>query len=144
MEYDRDGHLYYDDITGKFGYPISDNPALIKGGKIYKLAGNWVTHYEDHQAETHGFSLTHNVRPASEAIGAKGCDECHSKGSNFFYRKVLIDPYDEDGKPVYQPTWKLMGYSEEQVEKFTSMDMTTIKNSIITRSFPFINRTGAA
>jgi len=106
----------------KFGNPIAKNPALIKGGKVYKLAGNHVTHYEDHQAETHGFSLTHNVRPASEAIGSNGCTDCHSTNSLFFYRKVLVDAYDENAEPVFQPTWKLMGYTEDQVEKLTNLD----------------------
>lgn len=107
----------------KFGNPIAENPALVKGGRVYKLAGSSVTHYEDHQAETHGFSLSHNVLKASVAVGTKGCSECHSKDSSFFFRKVLIDPYDENGKPVFEPTWKLMGYTKEQVDKFTSMNL---------------------
>ena len=121
---------YLEAIKGakdKFGTPIAGNPALIKGGKVYKLAGTKVAHYEDHQADTHGFSLSHNVLPTANAIGAKGCNECHSKGSSFFFRKVLVDPYDENARPVFKPTWELMGYSEAQVEKFTTLDVSHYK-----------------
>jgi hypothetical protein len=105
----------------KFGTPIAKNPALVKGGRIYKLAGENLTHYEDHQAESHGFSLSHNVLDSSVAVGKKGCQECHSKDSSFFFRKVLVDPYGEDGKPVFKPTWTLMGYTKDQVKHFTTL-----------------------
>jgi hypothetical protein len=111
----------------KFGNPIAENPALVKGGRIYKLAGVRLTHYEDHQAETHGFSISHNVLPASQAIGANGCSDCHSQGSAFFDRKVLVDPYDESGKPVFEPTWKRMGYTAEQVEGLTKPEVSSRK-----------------
>ncbi len=111
----------------KFGNPIAKNPALVKGGRIYKLAGKGVTHYEDEQAEAHGFSLSHNVRPTSQAVGAKGCMECHSTDARFFFRKVLVDPYGENGKPVFEPTWKLMGYSEGQVNRLVTLDLSAWK-----------------
>lgn len=101
----------------KFGNFIATNPVLIKGGKVYKLDGNKVTHYEDHQAETHGFSLSHNVLPSSEALGTGGCAQCHDNKAPFFFRKVLVDPYGEDGKPVFKPTWEFMGYSKAQVDE---------------------------
>lgn len=106
----------------KFGNPIARNPALAKGGKIYKLAGSGLTFYRDRQAESHGFSISHNVLPATEAIGVKGCKECHTKDSAFFHRQVLLDPCNEEGKPVFVPTWELMGYTEEQVEELTDLE----------------------
>lgn len=108
----------------KFGEPlVQGTPALMKGGHVYKLAADGsVAHYEDVQAESHGFTVSHNVQAASAAIGAKGCAECHAKDSPFFTRKVLVDPYGEDGKPVFEPTWKLMGLSESRLKKLETLD----------------------
>jgi hypothetical protein len=50
-------------------------------------------------------------------IGARGCKECHSKRSSFFLRKVLIDPYDEKGKPVYIENWERLGIDKEKLSR---------------------------
>ena len=39
-----------------------------------------------------------------------------------------MDAYGEDGKPVYIPTWEMMGYNEAQVEHLTSLDLSNWKD----------------
>ncbi|MFZ5864557.1 MAG: hypothetical protein ACOYXY_01615 [Thermodesulfobacteriota bacterium] len=110
------------DATDRYGNPISRNPALAKGGKIYKLVGDELTSYKDEQGDSHGFNLDHNVLPAKQALGAKGCQECHSDNSSFFHRKVLVDAYDEGGKVLFKPAWELMGYTAEEVKGLTNLE----------------------
>ena len=110
------------DSTDRFGDPITRNPALAKGGKIYKLVGDELTSYKDEQGDSHGFNLDHNVLPANQALGAKGCQECHSVNSSFFHRKVLVDAYDENGKPLFKPAWEHMGYTLEEVNGLTNLE----------------------
>jgi hypothetical protein len=50
-------------------------------------------------------------------IGARGCKDCHSKNSPFFFRKILIDPYDEKGKPVYVANWERLGIDQEKLSR---------------------------
>jgi len=102
----------------KFGNPIADHPVLIKGGFLYQLDRNGeVEKIKHEQAETQDFSLSHNVMSGPNVIGARGCNDCHSKNSFFFLRKVLIDPFDEKGKPVYIETWERMGIDKEKLSR---------------------------
>ena len=39
------------------------------------------------------------------------------KNSMFFLRKVLIDPYDEKGKPVYIEAWEHLGINKEKLNR---------------------------
>lgn len=110
------------DSTDRFGKPITRHPALAKGGKIYKLAGDDLVSYKDEQGDSHGFNIDHNVLPANQALGANGCQECHSGNSSFFYRKVLVDAYDEHGKVLFKPAWEFMGYTAEEVKGLTNLE----------------------
>jgi hypothetical protein len=53
------------------------------------------------------------------ALGSQGCDACHVRPSPFFNRKVLIDPYDNEGNPVYKEAWELIGYTKERMLELT-------------------------
>jgi len=68
-------------------------PAVyIAGGKLHRRdsAGRLVT--EDHpQAQPYLWPLAHDVRPASQSLGVKGCQDCHSAAAPFFQGNVAID-----------------------------------------------------
>jgi len=100
----------------KFGTPIASHPVLMKGGFLYQLDKKGEVEKTKHeQAEILGFSLSHNVFSGPDVIGARGCKDCHSKKSSFFLRKILIDPYDEKGKPVYVENWERLGIDKERL-----------------------------
>jgi hypothetical protein len=102
----------------KLGNPIALHPVLMKGGFLYRLDKKGkVEKIKHEQAEIIDFSLSHNVMSGSGVIGARGCRECHSKKSSFFLRKVLIDPYDEKGKPVYIENWERLGIGKEKLSR---------------------------
>ena len=100
----------------KFGNPVAFHPVLMKGGFLYQLDKKGeVEKFKHEQAEVLDFSLSHNVISGPDVIGARGCKECHSKKSSFFLRKVLIDPHDEKGKPVYIENWERLGIDKEKL-----------------------------
>lgn len=102
----------------KFGNPIANYPVLMKGGFLYQLDKKGeVEKIRHEQAEAQDFSLSHNVMSGPNVIGARGCKDCHSKNSPFFLRKVLIDPFDEKGKPVYIETWERLGIDKEKLSR---------------------------
>jgi hypothetical protein len=102
----------------KFGNPVAFHPVLMKGGFLYQLDKKGeVGKIKHEQAELLDFSLSHNVMSGPEVIGARGCKECHSKKSPFFLRKVLIDPYDEKGRPVYIENWERLGIDKEKLSR---------------------------
>jgi len=100
----------------KFGNPVANHPVLIKGGFLYQLDKKGEVEKIKHdQIETLDFSLSHDVMSGENVIGARGCKDCHSKKSSFFLRKVLIDPYDEKGKPIYNEIWESLGMDKERL-----------------------------
>jgi hypothetical protein len=68
-------------------------PAVyIAGGKLHRLdsAGRLVA--EDHpQAQPYLWPLAHDVRPASQSLGVRGCQDCHSPEAPFFLGNVAVD-----------------------------------------------------
>ena len=115
----------------KFGNPVANHPVLMKGGFLYQLDKKGEVEKIKHepalhrngtgQAETHDFSLSHNIVSGPSVIGSRGCKDCHAKNSSFFLRKVLIDPYDEKGKPLYIETWEHLGMDREKLERLLSV-----------------------
>ena len=100
----------------KFGSPVAGHPVLIKGGFLYQLDKKGeVEKIKHEQAVPLDFSLSHNVMAGPNVIGARGCGDCHSKKSPFFLRKILLDPYDEKGKPVYAEAWEVLGIDKEKL-----------------------------
>ncbi len=100
----------------KFGNPLASHPVLIKGGFLYQLGKKGEAEKIKHeQAQPFDFFLNHNVVSGPAVIGARGCTDCHSRKSPFFLRKVLIDPYDEKGSPVYAENWELLGIDKEKL-----------------------------
>jgi len=111
----------------RFGNPVAQHPVLMKGGFLYQLDRRGEVEKIKHeqaphrngagQAEPVDFSLSHNVVSGPNVIGARGCQDCHSRKSSFFLRKVLIDPYDEKGNPVYMEAWERMGIDKEKLDR---------------------------
>jgi hypothetical protein len=102
----------------KFENLVAAHPVLMKGGFLYQLDKNGEVEKMKHeQAEVLDFSLSHNVVSGPDVIGARGCKECHSNKSSFFLRKVLIDPWDEKGKPVYIENWERLRIEEEKLNR---------------------------
>lgn len=60
-------------------------------------------------ANTHKYS--HEVYPASAALGAGGCGDCHSPDSDFFFAQVPTLPFDsEKALPVTVAQHEILGY----------------------------------
>lgn len=101
-----------------FGNPIAPNPALLKGGFLYHLTKKGeIEKIEHEQADLVEYSINHGIMGGPDVLGARGCKDCHVKNSPFFLRKILIDPYDEKGKPVYVEAWQRLGIPKERLDR---------------------------
>jgi hypothetical protein len=71
----------------------SQGPAVyIAGGKLHRLDSAGKLRTEDHaQAQPYLWPIAHDVRPASQALGAKGCQDCHATDSALFFGNVAVD-----------------------------------------------------
>ncbi len=92
------------------------------------------THYEtlpktsyESSPYASAFKLSHDVAPKERARGYRSCKECHSPHSEFFYRPVLVKLWDKDGKLVWEPQYKTLGYTEQEVDHLTHLKLPTWK-----------------
>jgi hypothetical protein len=65
-------------------------PVYVTGGKAYKRSGDGkkLESFDDPAAAPYAWPLAHNVRSAQQALGARGCTECHSGGAPVFEGNV--------------------------------------------------------
>ncbi len=87
-------------------------PYYHKGGMMHHLSdkgevvsekdSTWAGHIE-------GFNINHNVAPASLALGANGCGDCHSSEAHMFKGQIVTDMFGPDGKPTTISSGRLFG-----------------------------------
>jgi len=69
-----------------------DGPSgYVAGGKLHRLRGGAMVAEENAQAQPYLWPIAHDVRPATQALGAKGCQDCHSANAAIFFGKVAVD-----------------------------------------------------
>jgi hypothetical protein len=71
----------------------AEGPAVyIAGGELHRLDGAGRLRSEENpQAQPYLWPIAHDVRPASQALGAKGCEDCHSTDAALFFGNVAVD-----------------------------------------------------
>ena len=68
---------------------VTGVPVYVSGGEVHTLKGEGALSAQAHEsAQPYAWPIAHDVRPASESIGAKGCTECHAPDAPFFFAKV--------------------------------------------------------
>jgi hypothetical protein len=90
-----------------------------KGGFTYSLQKDGkLLKQEDHTwvGKLHPYSVSHNVAPATKALGANGCEDCHSKKSRIFNAPVVTDLIGENGETVYTKSGMFIGYSSATIK----------------------------
>jgi hypothetical protein len=67
-------------------------PAYVSGGKVYYLDDSGELKQQVHSGAAPGmWPIAHNVRPAAQSLGVRGCKDCHSMDSPFFFGRVAVD-----------------------------------------------------
>ena len=46
--------------------------------------------FRSHCAQPYTWPLAHNVRPAAQSLGVRGCEDCHSTDSPFYFSEVGV------------------------------------------------------
>ena len=108
--------------------PADGTPVYVSGGKAYRLnAEEKVETFTHSGAEAYAWPLAHDVRPANQSLGVKGCWECHSNGSPIFFGTVTaVGP-----APDATPTTTVMHEIQEQ----NPILMTAWNLSFLTRPY---------
>jgi len=73
---------------------VEGKPVYIAGGKLYFLdeeTGKLNQEENNPAAQPYLWSIAHDVRPAAQSLGARGCGDCHSTDAPFFFGSVAVD-----------------------------------------------------
>ncbi len=71
---------------------IEGKPIFISQGLLYALDGKGKLISAEHPAaEPYLWPLAHNVRPAAQSLGVRGCEDCHSTDAPIFFAQLQID-----------------------------------------------------
>jgi hypothetical protein len=70
---------------------LSHSPVYVGGGKITSLDKDKKLIYRTHAAaDPYLWPLAHDVRPAMQSLGVRGCNDCHSTDSDFYFAHVPV------------------------------------------------------
>jgi formate dehydrogenase gamma subunit len=95
-------------------------PVYVKGDRLWEIGPDGkLTAHADPACERTAFSISHNVAPAKEALGSKGCTDCHSREGRFFARTYVVDPVNEEGKEARAPVYRTLGLSDTSYTIFS-------------------------
>jgi hypothetical protein len=85
-------------------------PVYVAGGKLYRLAsdGAALTASDHPAAKPYSWAFAHDVRPASQSLGARGCSDCHDEDSNFFFGEVEPAAPAAVGKTAPTPMYAMV------------------------------------
>ncbi len=92
--------------------------AYIAGGMKYTLEGESLISSEDPTAEPYLWAFAHDVRPASQSIGAKSCQECHSPDSPFLFASFSSLSPRSDALTITRKMTDLMKIDESEQLRF--------------------------
>lgn len=77
------------DTLQSFG-SIQGEPVFVSNGKMFRIEGGKLKTSETKRGKAYSWSTAHTVRPAKKALGANGCQDCHSVNSPFFSGKIAV------------------------------------------------------
>lgn len=108
-----------DVLTALAGARTNGEPVFLASGKLHRLANNAVQSEEHDAAKPYAWALGHDVRPASQSVGAtKGCADCHSQDSPIYFGTVTArGPVDPKGA-VTKTHLELRGDDQTVVSTF--------------------------
>ncbi len=97
------------------GYPLEGRRVVwVNNDRVYRSGTEYRT-VEQREWEASPYAnihkYSHDVFPAKAALGANGCTNCHSPGTEFFYAPALKYLFDENAKPVVEPQYRRLGLS---------------------------------
>jgi hypothetical protein len=66
----------------------SGEAVFVSAGKMYRLKDGKVSAELHGAAEPYAWSIAHDVRPANQSLGVRGCNDCHSENAPIYFGNV--------------------------------------------------------
>lgn len=105
-------------LTALAGVKDAAPPVYISGGKLWKLDNGKLAGSEHAAAQPYAWPLAHDVRPAPQALGARGCSDCHSTDSPIYFGTVAAQGPVAPEKAASKAMYELRGDSGVKASMF--------------------------
>jgi len=89
--------------------PSKGEPVFIAAGKIYRLYKQILHSSESPSAKPYAWALGHDVRPASKALGTRGCADCHDSRAPMYFATVAARGPVEATNGLSREMWEMRG-----------------------------------
>jgi hypothetical protein len=93
-------------------------PVYIAAGKLYREEKGKLVVEESALGAPYAWALAHDVRPARQALGAKGCADCHAADSPAFFGTVVARGPVETTNAVSRAMWEWRSESKPWIQAF--------------------------
>jgi hypothetical protein len=116
------------------GHPEQGAPVFVGGGKVFRLDAAGLSIEEDHPAaQPYSWALAHNVRPAGQSLGIRGCDDCHALGAPFSFSTVSAPvPFEfADGATLRMTRLQGLGAAYSRVFAMSFLLRPLVKYTIL-------------
>ena len=84
-------------------------PVFIAAGKLYRIENGALSARENPAGKPYAWALAHDVRPASQALGARGCADCHASDSPMYFSTVSARGPVEAKDDLTREMWEMRG-----------------------------------
>ncbi len=89
-------------ILAEFARISGGEPVYVSGGLLHRRMPDGALAKEPHAAaEPYRWSLAHDVRPAAQSLGARGCTDCHAAEAPIFFGRAA--PRLDDQPVAFAP-----------------------------------------
>jgi hypothetical protein len=89
--------------------PANGQAAFIAAGKLYRLEHGQLVSEENAAAKPYAWALAHDVRPAAQALGARGCADCHASDSPLYFATIAARGPVEPANGLRKGMWEMRG-----------------------------------
>jgi cytochrome c5 len=93
----------------------------ISGGSLYRLMADGKLSGSGHAAAApYSWPIAHDVRPAAQSLGSRGCTDCHAKKAAFFFASVAPQSPAKIGRPTVQVMYEFQGQKLKDLQAWNT------------------------
>ena len=98
-----------DVLTALSADKTEGDAVFVAAGKLYRLNGDKLASEEHDAAKPYAWALGHDVRPAKQALGARGCADCHADKAPIYSGVVAARGPVDPKNGVEKEMWAIRG-----------------------------------
>ena len=105
------------EFLGSLSQKAKGTPVFVSGARIHRRGADGKLTSEEHPAaRPYSWPIAHDVRPAAQSFGVRGCTDCHAADAPFYFGKVFALSPVEIGETVEKKMFEFRGEDRKLAE----------------------------